>query len=198
MARKPGQIIARGQSTWLVRIYQGRDSQTGTRKYLNQTIHGPLREAQRFLNLKLRQKDKIGSPRAAAISLNQFLDQWLTTVARPKLRARTFYDYEALLRLYIRPVLGTRLIGAVGQIDMQELYAQMFERGLSARTIEYTNAVLESAFRQAVRWRMLAEDPCAGVDLPRVKRKEMDALSVEECRQFLLRNRNCMRCSRSR
>lgn len=61
----------------------------------------------------------------------------------------------------------------------------MFERGLSARTIQYTNAVLESAFRQAVRWRMLAEDPCAGVDLPRVKRHEMEALSVEECRQFL-------------
>jgi len=185
MARKQGQIIARGQSTWLVRIYQGRDPQTGTRKYLNQTIHGPLREAQRFLNLKLQQRDKTGSPRAAAISLNQFLDQWLTSVARPKLRARTFHDYETLLRLYIRPVLGTRLIGTIGQMDMQELYAQMFERGLSARTIEYTNAVLESAFRQAVRWRMLAEDPCAGVDLPRVKRKEMDALCVEECRQFL-------------
>lgn len=33
MARKPGQIIARGQSAWLVRIYQGRDPQTGTRKH---------------------------------------------------------------------------------------------------------------------------------------------------------------------
>ena len=32
---------------------------------------------------------------------------------------------------------------------------------------------------------MLAEDPCVGVDLPRVKRKEMEALSVEECRRFL-------------
>ena len=54
----------------------------------------------------------------------------------------------------------------------------MFERELSARTIEYANAVLRSAFRQAVRWKMLAEDPCNGVDLPRVKR-------VEECRRFL-------------
>ncbi len=73
----------------------------------------------------------------------------------------------------------------MGQMDMQGLYAEMFARGLSARTIEYTNAVLESAFRQAVRWRLLGEDPCAGVDLPRVKRKEMEALSVEECRRFL-------------
>ena len=32
---------------------------------------------------------------------------------------------------------------------------------------------------------MLVEDPCVGVDLPRVKRREMEALSVEECRRFL-------------
>jgi hypothetical protein len=32
MARKLGQTIARGQNTWLVRIYQGRDHETGTRK----------------------------------------------------------------------------------------------------------------------------------------------------------------------
>jgi integrase len=82
-------------------------------------------------------------------------------------------------------VLGNRLIGTISQIDIQSLYARMFERSLSARTIEYTNAVLESAFLQAARWKMLAEDPCVGVDLPRVKRKEMEALSVEECRRFL-------------
>jgi integrase len=119
------------------------------------------------------------------MSLNQLLDQWLTTVVKARVRVRTFRDYETLLRLHIRPVLGSRLIGTINQVDLQSLYAQMFERGLSARTIEYTNAVLESAFRQAVRWKMLAEDPCADVDLPRVKRKEMEALSVEECRRFL-------------
>jgi integrase len=32
---------------------------------------------------------------------------------------------------------------------------------------------------------MLAEDPCVGVDLPRLKRREMEALSVEECPRFL-------------
>ena len=185
MARKAGQIITRGESTWLVRVYRGRDSQTGTRKYLNQTIHGPFREAQRFLNLKLQQRDNGRVSRAAVLSLNQLLDQWLTTVVKARVRPRTFKDYETLLRLHIRPVLGSRLIGTISQIDLQTLYARMYERGLSARTVEYTNAVLESAFRQAIRWKMLAEDPCVGVDLPRVKRKEMEALSVEECRRFL-------------
>src|SRR5579863_8901277 len=53
-------------------------------------------------------------PRAAAITLNQFLDQWLASSAKPMLRARTFHDYESLLRLYIRPALVTRLIGTIG------------------------------------------------------------------------------------
>jgi integrase len=149
-----------------------------------QTILGPFREAQRFLNLRLQQRDNGRVSRAAVLSLNQLLDQWLSTVVKARVRTRTFRDYEALLRLNIRPVLGSKLIGTITQIDIQSLYAQMFERGLSARTIEYTNPVLRSAFRQAVRWKMLADDPCTGVDLPRVKRKEMEAVSVEECRRF--------------
>lgn len=103
----------------------------------------------------------------------------------PRLRPKSYTDYEALLRLHIRPGFGTRPLGAITQFDIQSIYAQMFKRGLSARTIEYTNAVLQSAFRQAVRWKMLAEDPGVGVDLPRMKRREMEALSVEECRRFL-------------
>ena len=73
MARKAGQIITRGASTWLVRVYLGRDPQTGTRKYHNQTIHGPFREAQRFLNLKLQQRDNGRVSRAAVSFLHSEL-----------------------------------------------------------------------------------------------------------------------------
>ena len=144
MARKAGQIIARGASTWLVRVYLGRDSQSGTRKYHNQTVHGPFREAQRFLNLELQHRENGRVVRAVVMSLNQFLDQRLSTVVRARVRSRTFKDYETLLRLHIRPALGSRLIGTISQFDIQSLYAQMFKRGLSARTIEYTNSVLKS------------------------------------------------------
>jgi integrase len=105
MARKAGQIIARGPSTWLVRVYLGRDPETGTRKYHNETIHGSFREAQRFLNLKLQQRDNARVSRAAVLSLNQLLDQWLSTVVKARVRTRTFRDYEAPLRLNIRPML---------------------------------------------------------------------------------------------
>jgi hypothetical protein len=54
------------------------------------------------------------------------LDQWPTTVVKARVRTRRFKDYEALLKLYIRPALGGRLIGTLSQIDIQNMHAQMF------------------------------------------------------------------------
>jgi hypothetical protein len=45
------------------------------RKYHNQAICGPFREAQRFLNLKLQQRDNGRVSRAAVLSLNHLLEQ---------------------------------------------------------------------------------------------------------------------------
>ena len=55
-----------------MRVYLGRDPQTGTRKHHNQTIHGSFREAQRFLNLKLQLHGNGRVSCAAVLSLNQF------------------------------------------------------------------------------------------------------------------------------
>ena len=59
------------------------------------------------------------------------------------------------------------------------------EKELSARTVRMTHAVLSSAMKQAVRWHMLQRNPCEFVDLPRMARKEMQALSPEEASRFL-------------
>ena len=40
MARKVCQFIRRGDRTWLVRVYNGRDPESKKRKYLNQTVQG--------------------------------------------------------------------------------------------------------------------------------------------------------------
>jgi len=57
MARKVGQIIARGDRRWLIRVYLGRDHETSKRNYHNRTIHGSMREAQAYLTRKLRERD---------------------------------------------------------------------------------------------------------------------------------------------
>jgi integrase len=61
----------------------------------------------------------------------------------------------------------------------------MMERGLSSRTIRYTHAVLRSAMRQALSWRLVLEIAVDGLKLPQQTRPEMQALTVEQVRMFL-------------
>jgi len=185
MARKVGQIIARGDRRWLIRVYLGRDHETHKRKYHNRTIHGPMREAQAYLTRKLRERDLGRDLEGAKITLNEYLDRWLEAAVKPRVREKTCQDYEGMLRRYVRPNLGERVLAALRPLDLQTTYQQMIERGLSARTVRYTHVVLRSALRQALQWHLLLENPADGVKPPQQVRSEMRVLPVWQARTFL-------------
>jgi site-specific recombinase XerD len=65
------------------------------------------------------------------------------------------------------------------------LYADMQERGLSARTVRFTHAVLRAAFHQAVKWRLIPQNPCESVDLPKQAKGEIQVLNPQQARDFL-------------
>ena len=187
MARKTGQIIARGPRTWLVRVFMGRDVETKKRKYLNKIIHGGLREAQAHLNKILGERDRGWNLDSPKETLNQYLDRWLEICAKPRLRAKSLQelqDYEGLLRRYVRPQLGAKAMASVSAVEIQTLYGELLNRSLSARSIRYTHAVLRSALKQAVRWNLILANPADLVDLPRQDRLRVGVLSIEQARTF--------------
>lgn len=77
MARKVGQIIARGDGGWLIRVYLGCDLETKKHKYHNRTIRGSMREAQPYLTKNLRDCDLCRDLEGAKITLNEYLDRGL-------------------------------------------------------------------------------------------------------------------------
>jgi integrase len=185
LSRRVGQIVSRGRRSWLVRVFLGRDCETRRRRYLSRTVHGPVRQAQSYLNKVLRERDLGRRVEGVAVTLDEFLDRWLETAAKPKLRDKSYESYKSLLRRYIRPVLGGRILSAVTPLDVQDAYQKMIDRGLSSRSVRYTHSVLRSAIRQAIRWRLLLQDPTDGAQLPRLGRREMSVLTAEQSRIFL-------------
>jgi integrase len=189
LARKHGQIIARGEGRWLVRVSLGRDHQNRRRKYLNRTPRGGFRAAQNHLIIRLEERDQAREPdaelAAARLTLNQYLDRWLELAARPKLRAKSYGDYQALLGRHIRPALGEQELPGLAPLDLQSVYHQMRSSGLSSRTVHYTHAVLHAALEQAVRWRQITSNPANGVELPKPTRCEMRVLEPDQARRFL-------------
>ena len=185
MARRVGQIVSRGRRRWLVRVFLGRDRTTRKRRYHNRTIHGTSRRAHEYLTKMLRERDLGRGLEESEITLGEFLDRWLEMAAKPKLRDKSYRSYEGLLRRYIRPSIGDRVLSAVTPLDLQDAYQQLVNRGLSSRTVRYTHSVLRSAMRQAIRWRLLLQDPTEGAQLPRLGRREMRVLNIEQARIFL-------------
>lgn len=179
-----GQINKRGDNTWLVRIFMGRDAK-GKRHYFNKTVRGTKKEAKKYLTAKLREQDLGVFVEASRETLNFYLDRWLETVARPRLREHTFNSYREWLARYVRQPLGERKMGDLKAAHIQAVYSTMLERGLQPRTIRYTHSILTSALKQAARWNIIARNPCELVELPRQKREEMKAFSPEEATRFL-------------
>lgn len=179
-----GQIIKRGENTWYIRIFLGRDAD-GKRKYFNKTIHGTKKEAQKYLTAKTREKDLGVFVEPASMPLSEFLDRWLEEIAINKLRARTFENYESLLNCHVRKILGAKRLSDIQAYEVQKLYNDMKKAKYSPKTIRHVHNVLSSAFKQAVRWKMLMQNPCEFCELPRMEKVEMMYFTPKETTKFL-------------
>ena len=179
-----GQIIKRGDDSFLVRIFLGRDG-TGKRRYHNKTIHGTKKDAQRYLTAALRRLD-LGEALSQSVELcADFFDKWLTTAVKPRIRERSYELYQATVNRYILPTLGSRRLADVKPLDIQHLYAKLLADGLTANTINSIHARLHNAFDQAVRWELIRQNPVALVSPPRMTKPEMKALDREQAKAFL-------------
>jgi len=179
-----GQIIKRGKETYLVRVYLGLDAR-GKRKYHNKTIHGNKKAAEKYLNKVLRELDTGEFSEPSKEPLSAYLERWLETAVRPRVRGKTFRSYQQVVRLYLIPLLGDIRIDKLTPLAIQAAYNKMTEQGLSPRTVRYAHAILRNALEQAARWQMLRQNPAQHVDLPRQKKQEMQALSPAEAKRFL-------------
>ncbi len=68
---------------------------------------------------------------------------------------------------------------------MQKIYGELMDSGLAARTVRYAHAIASMAFKQAVKWGIIARNPCEYADLPKQQRRETKALSPEQANRFL-------------
>lgn len=53
-----GSITKRGENPWQVRVFKGRDPDTGKQKVHTKTIRGTKKDAQAYLNKVLHERDR--------------------------------------------------------------------------------------------------------------------------------------------
>jgi integrase len=130
---------------------------------------------------------------ATQLSVAQFLTgEWLPAI-KSTVRLTTYRSYVQHVEWHIVPHLGEVPLQSLCGAQINGLYATLAASGrrggtsgLSALTIRHVHAVLHRALKDAVRWGVLARNPIAAADPPRLSRgREMRTWSAEQLEAFL-------------
>lgn len=133
-----------------------------------------------------REAERIGRIQpASAVTVGEWIDGWLQTVARPTIRVSTYQRYEQVVRLHLRPRLGDIRLAMLTSRTLSRAYGEMIQAGLSPGNVKKISEVLSSAMECAVRDGIIAIAPTASAVIPRVNRPAIEVFSDAEIAAIL-------------
>lgn len=174
-----GNIRRRTNGSWTIQIYAGRDPETGRKRYVSRTVRGSKKDAETALaNLSRAQETGLDLT-AARLTVAAFLERWLA-VSKERVKSRTHFRYAELLKLHVKPLIGSTQLAKLRPLHIEELYGVLLKRGLSGTTVLQVHRVLHAAFNQAVKWQLLDRNPADAVSAPRKTSKEAAFLTADQ------------------
>jgi len=118
-------------------------------------------------------------------TISEFLQSWLSDIAKPSIRPKTFKTYSYLVRIHIEPALGRRSLAKLSPQDVQRFLNDKLQSGLSPKTVRHIHATLRCALNVAEKWGLIPRNVATLVSTPRLQKKEVRTFTPEEARIFL-------------
>jgi integrase len=182
-----GHVRKRGKSYTIV-IELGTDSPGGTTGKRPQKYIPGFRTKRAAEEEKIRILAEMNSGswiEPSALTVGDYLQRWLEDHAKSRVRPKTWDTYEMFVRVHLKPALGLVRLAKLSPLHVERFLASALEGGrrdgreggLSPRTVKHLYALLHAALERAVRWRLVATNPVAAVDPPRVETAERPVLS---------------------
>ena len=181
-----GSVIRRGKNSWRLKFDLPRDPLRGKRRTHFSTFRGTKRSAQIELARLITEAEAGVFCAPDRITLSEFLDRWERDWSVINVSAKTHERYSDLLRLHVRPHIGSISVQRLGPVNLSSLYAKLLREGrgessgLSARTVGHVHRVLHRALGHAVQWNVITRNPVSSVNPPKVEQYEVLILSAEQ------------------
>src|SRR5918993_2394294 len=118
------------------------------------------------------------------LTVGAYLDKWLDAI-RDTLRRRTVQRHEQIARLHLKPTLGKVKLNKLNALQLQTLYRQKLDSGLSPRTVQIIHATIYKALKQAVRWQLIPRNVAEAVNPPKAPKAEINPLSLTQVKALL-------------
>lgn len=183
MARRgvsEGTMRQRSNGRWEARYRAGDGRQ--------HSVYGKTRrEAQERLRAAQRNADHGIQPIGERMTTGEYLDLWLATSVRPRLRASTAENYATIVRVHIQPALGRVPLAKLTPEHVQGMLLRLAARqpALSPTTVRYVYAVLRIALGRALKTGRVLRNVATLVDAPPKARHDVAPLTGAEVRHLL-------------
>jgi integrase len=166
--RGEGSIYQREDGTWCATYSAG---YAASGKRIRKTIFGVTKDEVAKKLSKVQASRMDGTfVEPSRMRLATLLERWVEDAARPTIRETTYVSYKGIITNHIDPRIGGTTLAILNPVHIQRLYADMKRDGIGPRVRQLTHAVLRRALKQALRWGLIARNPCDAIDPSRCRR----------------------------
>ena len=198
-ANGEGNLRKRKDGRWEGRYTAGYDPYTGKRIVKN-VLGKTQAEARDKLKKAIEESSLLDISRES-YTVASWLRTWYKLYAQPNIRTSTANRYELMIEKYTVPRIGSIKLSKLTARDLQRLYKALLDHGrisgtetqgpgLSTTTVHSLHLMLHSAFKQAVKERLLLRNPTEDCIAPKIRKVEMKILEPEQIHRYLLAAEN--------
>ena len=144
-----------------------------------------LAQARRGLRDFQAERDSHQQVSPRTITLDQWLDYWMSEVIIPNRAETTVYGYRKIIENHLSEALGGIRLQALSPQHLQQYYTMLMrDKGLSANTVRRHHDLLSCSLHFALRQDMIVRCPTERVEPPRVIPKEARFYSPENLKRL--------------
>lgn len=178
-ANGEGSTYRLADGTWMV-VITDPEGRRIRRKPQKQTQAG----ADQLLRQLLKQRDE-GALTSGSVTMAAFVGEYLAAAKSRNVRPRTIEAYREKLEKHVLPTLGRIWLDKLRSAQVQKLYGDKLDAGLSPSTIGMIHQVLHSLMKLAKRRKLVGYVVTDDVDPPKRAKYQARSLTLAEARAVL-------------
>jgi len=186
-----GSIFQRKDGTW-VGVSRYVDPDTGENK--KHHVYGKGQKEVAGKKRAFEEELKKGVlPKAGKITMSKWLDTWLETYVKIRVRQNTYEGYKRIVEGHLKPTIGCLTVKSLRPDQVQKMLNEKLASGnlryegqpLSPRQVEFIYSVLHMALERALKNGLVSRNVCDAVDKPKKIKHEFMPWTTEQTNQFL-------------
>ncbi|MEC1725835.1 tyrosine-type recombinase/integrase [Schinkia azotoformans] len=174
----------------------GKDPFTGKRKQKRKRGYDSKEEAEKALTKLLNELNEGRVIEVTNMYFDEFFDIWLEERILA-VEKSTYNNNITFYNLYIKPKIGGLRLKNISPLILQRFVNELvLSKKLSSGTIHKIFDILKVIFKKAIKLKLLSENPAQQVELPKIRKNEINVWDIEEVNTFLQKCKNVKRPSK--